>query len=251
MSLILHMGTGRVERNALSQAELPVATATHQPIAHDYFVNLVQDKLEDRGLRVMEEAHGLNPAGSNYFGMFKLAPSDLVTRDFDLVVGMRNSHVKRFGAGVVAGANVMVCDNLSFSGDVKAVRKHTSLILDFLPELIGEALGKFVNLSEIQTRRFEAYKQRELKTYEAEHLMIEMLRRGVINAHRLPKLVEQWDNPDHLEFANTGRSAWRMFNAATEALKGTNVNDVARKTTKLHTLTDEVVELDPSQWTAA
>ena len=204
---------------------------------------MVQDTLEDRGLRVAEQAHGLTAGGSNYFGMFKLAPSDLVTRDFDLVVGLRNSHVKRFGAGIVTGASVTVCDNLSFSGEVKAVRKHTSMILDDLPLLINDSIGRVVDVSALQTRRFEAYKERTLKTYEAEHLMIEMLRRGIMNAHRLPKMVEQWDNPDHVSFANTGRSAWRMFNAATEALKGTNVVGIANKTMKLHQLTDEVVEL--------
>jgi hypothetical protein len=34
-----------------------------------------------------------------------------------------------------------------------------------------------------------------------------------------------------------------MFNAATEALKGTNVVDLSRKTERLHQLTDEIVEL--------
>lgn len=244
MSLLMHMGTQAVERRELSQVELPAGTTTHQPISHDYFVNLVQDRLEDVGLRVTEEAHGLNNNGQNYFGMFKIAKTDLVTKDYSLVVGMRNSHVKKFGAGVVTGGNVLVCDNLSFSGEVKATRKHTSMILDDLPELVAGAIGKIVDLSALQTRRFEAYKERELAAFEAEYMMVEMMRSGIINGHRMPKLVEQWDNPDHLEFTNTGHSAWRMFNAATEALKGTNVVDVVRRTTKLHELTDLVVDLE-------
>jgi len=242
MSLIMHMGAQAVERKELSQAVLPVATETHQPISHDYFVNLVQDKLEDVGLRVVEEAHGLQKKGQNYFGMFKLDGAE-VSPDYSLVVGLRNSHIKAFGAGVVAGANVFVCDNLSFSGQVKATRKHTSLILDDLPGLVTDAIGRVVKLGEFQNQRFEAYKERILKTYEAEHLMIEMLRQGIITSHRLPKLVEQWDTPDHEEFAATGMSAWRMFNAATEALKGSNVVDMTRRTEKLHTLTDQVIEL--------
>lgn len=244
MSLLMHMGTQAVERRELSQVELPVSTPTHQPISHDYFVNLVHDNLENVGLRVVEEAHGLQKNGQNYFGMFKVGASDLVTKDHNLVVGMRNSHIKTFGAGVVTGASVLVCDNLSFSGEVKATRKHTSMILDDLPELVAGAISKVVDLSAFQTRRFEAYKERELASFEAEYMMVEMLRAGIMNAHRMPKLVEQWDTPDHLEFSRTGFSAWRMFNAATEALKGTNVVDIARKTTKLHELTDLVVELE-------
>lgn len=244
MSLLMHMGTKAVERNVLSQVELPVATATHQPISHDYFVNLVQDNLENCGLRVVEEAHGLQHDGQNYFGMMKLAQTDLVTRDYNLVVGLRNSHIKKFAAGLVAGADVMVCDNLSFSGEVKATRKHTVNILEDLPGEITFAIGKLIDLSKIQNARFESYKERELQVFEAEYLMVEMLRSGIMNAHRMPKLVEQWDTPDHDEFKRTGYSAWRMFNAATEALKGSNIIDVQRKTEKLHQLTDEVVEFE-------
>jgi hypothetical protein len=243
MSIILHCGSETVERNALSGVVLPPETPTHQPIAHDYFVNLVQDKLEDRGLRVVDEIHGLNNKGANYFGMFQVAGQDLVTPDYSLMIGMRNSHTKKFAAGIAAGASVFVCDNLSFSGEVKATRKHTGMILDDLPVRIVEAIEGVVGMAQFQNVRFEAYKARQLATFEAEHLMIEMLRLGIMNAHRLPKLVQQWDTPDHDEFARTGRSAWRMFNAATEALKGTNAADLARKTEKLHTLTDEVVEL--------
>ena len=41
------------------------------------------------------------------------------------VVGVRNSHDKSFPAGLVIGASIFVCDNLSFSGEVKLARKHT------------------------------------------------------------------------------------------------------------------------------
>lgn len=244
MSLIMHMGANSVERNELSQVVLPMTTRTHQPISHDFFVNLVQDNLENVNLRVTEEAHGLTKDGGNYFGMFTVTGRDITTSDHSLVVGMRNSHVKKFGAGVVAGAKVFVCDNLSFSGEVKATRKHTTYILDELPALVAGSIAKVVDLSHFQTRRFEEYKRKELAPFEAEYMMVEMLRSGIINGHRMPKLIEQWDNPDHLEFTRTGHSAWRMFNAATEALKGTNVVDIQRKTTKLHELTDLVVELE-------
>jgi len=49
--------------------------------------------------------------------------------DFALVVGLRNSHDKSFPAGLVIGASVLVCDNLSFSGEVRLARKHTYPII--------------------------------------------------------------------------------------------------------------------------
>jgi hypothetical protein len=246
MSIILHCGSKTVERNQLASPVLPPATNTYQPIGHDYFVDLVEDTLTRRGFEIMDQVHGLNNGGSDYFGAFKVK-SFLTTDDYALMVGMRNSHSKRFGAGIVTGANVFVCDNMSFSGEVKAVRKHTAgesgNILVDLPQIVAGAVSKMVGQAEFQNARFEAYKERQLRTFEAEHIMVEMLRQGIMNAHRFPKMVQQWDAPDHDEFTRTGKSAWRLFNAATEAMKGSNVVELARKTEKLHILTDEVVEL--------
>jgi len=247
MSIILHCGSKKVNRSELSNPTLPASTKTYQPIGHDYFVDLVESKLAERGFTIADQVHGLNNGGRDYFGMFEVEGKNLTTQDYALMVGMRNSHSKRFGAGIAIGASVFVCDNLSFSGEVKAVRKHTAgesgnILLD-LPEIVAGSIGQMVNKAEFQNTRFEAYKSRQLATFEAEHIMVEMLRQGIMNAHRFPKLVQQWDAPDHDSFTRTGRSAWRMFNAATEALKGTNVVDIVRKTEKLHLLTDSVVEL--------
>lgn len=44
------------------------------------------------------------------------------------VLGLRNSPDKMFPAGIVAGASVFVCDNLSFSGVINLARKHPRFI---------------------------------------------------------------------------------------------------------------------------
>ena len=61
--------------------------------------------------------------------------------DYCWVLGLRNSHDKTFPTGIVAGASVFVCDNLSFSGEVKFARKHTRFIMRDLPMLTGRAVG--------------------------------------------------------------------------------------------------------------
>jgi len=61
------------------------------------------------------------------------------------VLGLRNSHDKTFPAGITAGASVSVCDNLSFSGEVKLARKHTTHITRDLPRLVQSAVGKLMD----------------------------------------------------------------------------------------------------------
>jgi hypothetical protein len=60
------------------------------------------------GLEVVEEAHGLTRDGTRYFGLFCLREASSNHPDFQLTVGLRNSHDKSFPAGLVLGARVFV-----------------------------------------------------------------------------------------------------------------------------------------------
>ena len=60
------------------------------------------------GLRVVTESHGLTHDGERYFGLLQVANGH-DDSDFGLVVGVRNSHDKRFPAALVVGASVFVC----------------------------------------------------------------------------------------------------------------------------------------------
>src|SRR6185503_19450581 len=108
--------------------KIPERTKTWVPIPHNRFLEGVQATLERAGLRVVTEAHGLTRNGARYFGLLQVANGH-ADEDFGLVVGVRNSHDKSFPAGLVIGASVFVCDDLSFSGEVKLARKHTVQIL--------------------------------------------------------------------------------------------------------------------------
>lgn len=244
--LFLHCGANYVNRSELGKVTLPAATETHVPVNHDYLVDVVQDALENRGLRVVDEAFGLGQEGHNMFGLLEVQGDTAKFDDHSLMVGLRNSHMKWFAASMAVGSRVFVCDNLAFSGEISVGRKHTANILSEdtgLRSVVELALDGFVDNAERQEVRFEAYKRRELKTYEAEHLMVESLRRGIMNAQRLPKLVEQWDNPDHEEF-KVGESGWRFFNGVTESLKGLGLYELPRRTQKLEHLLDEVCEVE-------
>ena len=130
--LCLHTGGATVSREQLGLVALPERTKSFVPIAHNVFLNRVQDSLIGSGLRVVEEAHGLSREGAEYFGLLRVQNGHEDT-DFSLVVGLRNAHNKRFPAGIACGATVFVCDNLSFSGEVKLSRKHTANVERDLP----------------------------------------------------------------------------------------------------------------------
>src|SRR5262249_45270785 len=131
-NLCLHAGARSATREQVAAALTPGRTRTWVPIAHAQLLDGVQSALERAGLSVVTEAHGLTRDGNRYFGLLQVVNGH-ADGDFGLVVGLRNSHDRRFPAGLVVGASVFVCDNLSFSGEVKLARKHTAHVERDLP----------------------------------------------------------------------------------------------------------------------
>jgi hypothetical protein len=243
LGLLVHCGAAHVERSELGKVVLPAQTETHTPIAHDYLADLVEDRLNDAGLRVVNSEFALGRKGADMFGLMEVGSAK--GDDFATVVGFRNSHVKKLSAGLVLGKGVFVCDNLCFSGEVGFGRRHTNRILDDLPDLVTNAIGKIMGMNTAQVARAEAYKEKQISNEYADHLIVNMLREGVINTQRVEKVVAEWDTPTHEEFKNTGRSVWRLEQATTEALKGSNVIAMPDRTQKLVNILDDAAEFEP------
>jgi hypothetical protein len=239
--LMLHCGAQYVDRAALDNVATPEHTDSWKPIGHADFVNLIEDRLAEAGFTIVDQAFGLGK--NELFGMFGVRSKHRFS-DFETVVGFVNSLAKRIARKMALGGRVFVCDNLCFSGEVQIRRKNTKYVdNDFVP-MIDEAIAKIVDAEALQGERYEAYKSVTFNATEADHIIVEMLRRDIVNPQRISKVVEQWDAPDHEEFARTGNSAWRMFNAATEALKGGGIIALPERTTRLHGLIDEIAEFD-------
>jgi hypothetical protein len=240
--LCLHTGGRPVEREQLAAVVTPGRTRTWVPIPHHRLLDTVRDTLAGAGLAVVSEARGLAKDGQRNFGLLQVA-NGTNPEDFGLVVGVRNSHDQSFPAGLVCGAAVFVCDNLSFSGEVRLARKHTAHVERDLPGLVAKAVGKLTEQRDRQERRFVAYKAREFSDREAHDLLIRALDARALPVTRIPAALAEWRSPRHPEFGKDGKTGWRLFNAVTEALKGGGLMDLPRRTQALHGLLDLACEL--------
>ncbi len=183
----------------------------------------------------MEESHALTKDGNRYFGLMQLVNGH-TDADYGLVVGLRNSHDKSFPAGLVVGSSVFVCDNLSFSGEIKLARKHTVQIERDLPMLIDQAVGQLADHRQVQSQRFLSYKQFEITDTQAHDLIIKAYDSRILPVTSLPEVLKEWREPSHPEFKE-GKTLWRLFNAFTEIYKG-NINELPRRTQALHGICD-------------
>lgn len=110
-NLLLHCGAQAVKRDQVIEVPTPPSTSTWTPIAHNALVSQVERTLKTNGLVVGGQAHSLTHDGARYFGLMEIQRRD-TPQDYCWVLGLRNSHDKTFPAGITAGAQVFVCDNL-------------------------------------------------------------------------------------------------------------------------------------------
>jgi hypothetical protein len=239
-NMILHCGAGFLDRAQLERIETPQPTHTWHPIPHTLLIDQVKQALVGETIEVTSELHSTTKDGMNYFGLLEVSNKSK-QEDFAYVVGLRNSHSMRFPAGLVVGAHVFVCDNLSFSGEIQVARKHTRYILRDLKQLTVRAVGFLASRWLDQEKRIEAYRNYNVTPMRANDLTIKALQARAITVLQVPSVVEAWENPKHEEFKD--RTAWSWFNSVTEVLKGTSALALPPRTQALHGLLDHQVGL--------
>lgn len=234
MSLMLHAGAEEVPFDHLRQLETPEATKSHVPIPHHRVVDLVKFTLSHYGHEVTEEHFGVTPDHMRFFGLLSLKSR---YGGYEDTVGLRNSHDKKFPIGISFGSRVFVCDNLAFIGDHVVKRRHTANAKRDLPGLVMQIIEPLADQREKQAICFDRYKATALMDELADHAILTMYRDGVINVQRIAEVVRQWDEPVYEECGE--RTAWRLFNAVTHALKGRITEDPGI-TARLHKVIDGI-----------
>jgi hypothetical protein len=226
----------------VARVSTPRPTQTWTPIPHVTLIETVEDALRATGLRIGNQVHSLTQDANQYFGLTQVHASDNDS-DYAMVLGLRNSHNKTFPVGLVAGASVFVCDNLSFSGEVRLTRKHTAHLQRDLPQLVGRGVGRLMQLWTHQGERIETYKNYRMRDKSAHDLIVRAVDVGAATNRMIPWVLKEWREPSHQEFGD--RTAWSLFNAFTEVLKG-NLPDLPKRTECLHALFDQQVKLSPA-----
>lgn len=257
-TLILHCGASETSREQLAEVVTPARTASFQPVSHIEFLAQVESSLGGDNYRIVNETHALSRNGNRYFGILQIANQPKqefgpdrfgwgelgvrmeVEADYGFVVGLRNSHDHAYSASLAIGAHVFVCDNLSFSGEVKLARKHTTYIARDLPGLAARAVGLLGSRWNSQEERFQAYKDHEIGEKDAHDLLIKALDARAITGQQIPHVLREWRTPRHPEFAEAGKTAWRLFNAVTEIAKEKGgIWNLPQRTNALHGLMDQ------------
>lgn len=241
--LMLHCGSQLKTREQVFAVPLPSQTATYVPLPYESFITRIHKQLAVEGIKVTEERLALAKDGGRLFGLMSLGMPGFIPADYGCVLGLRTSYDRSFANAVSIGASVFVCDNLSFSGDMTFERKHTTGMLRDLSWMISETVAALPARFLAQSVAFETYKRRTLNDKDVHDLAIRLWDAGAIGVFEIPRLIREWREPAHSEFTDAGRTAWRLFNATTEIIKG-DLWRLPARTRLLHSALDAALGLN-------
>lgn len=218
---MLHCGGQLKSRDEVFAVPVPSATASYVPLPYESFLVRIEKQLAVEGIQITHQRLALSQNGQRLFGLMQVEMPQFPTRDYGCVLGLRNSYDKSCSTGLCIGASVFVCDNLSFSGSqITFQRKHTANLLRDLSWIITETVAKLPVQFAAQSRTFERYQTTEFSDRQAHDLVIRFYDERAINLSDVPDVLREWREPRHAEFSQRGKTAWRLFNAVTETIKG-------------------------------
>ncbi|MBK9214677.1 MAG: hypothetical protein IPM59_03635 [Chloracidobacterium sp.] len=215
-TLMAHCGARKVTRDELKEMPLPEATKTHQPLPHFKIVEVLEEALSFRHLRVVKDEYAVSQDGLKMFGVMDL---DAAFEGGRFSIGLRNSNDKSMRLALTAGYRVFVCDNMAFSGDFSPLlHKHTSKLN--LTDSIAVAVDRiYRGLDSIanQIKLMRAYgltdNDARLIIYRA---FVERVLKGVPR-QLMPVVHANYFDPGHEDFRS--RNLWSLSNAFTSAFK--------------------------------
>ncbi len=208
----------RYELGGLDQQQLG---PRHNPTSFLLYAQEVVDAFTLAGYAIEQEEYVLTKDKQSFFGCLHITDPELdQIEDFKVTVGMRGSHNQKIPRGLLIGESVIVCSNLCFHGDLGNWKtKQTTNIGARLPEMIKAAVDSLPSLVEDRRLIIEKMRDQRVSTRYGDAKLVDLWRAGGLSGNELPRALLEWVHPsfDHGE----DMTLWRLFNAATQALKPT------------------------------
>jgi len=233
--LVVHGGGWDATPADLASVPVPESSNSYVPVPYGRLVEEVKLHIPRFGLTLKDERYALGREGNQMFGVLSCTNGHNA-EDWCLAIGIRSSYDRSLAVGFVAGSHVFVCDNLAFHGESEFSRKHTLNVFRDLPDMVYNLLSRVSAMQSAIATEIVAMKARVLDDQSAHHLMVLSVRKGVVPASRLPKVLELWDGPSDCVDTRgpvDPRSAWRLYNAFTGVMKSRSPRDQMDGTLRL------------------
>lgn len=233
MTTSILIGANKVTESEVFNVPAVPFSKTFHPVHHRDLVLAVKEGLGAVGLEIVQSQYVLAAEGNRMFAVY-----DLSQRNSELCwsIGIRNSMNKSMSLGITAGTKVFVCENLCFSGDFLAFRRHTSgLDIDELSFLTYKAVRSMIP----RLKALEAW-QLGLRNYalpdnHLKILLVEIMTNNVIPPSKFHHFVDLYNN------VYRDNTLWSFHESATEVLRESNLMTLPGKNKLLNQAIDNYI----------
>ncbi|WP_210521902.1 DUF932 domain-containing protein [Hymenobacter terricola] len=196
-------------------AAVPASTKTYSPLSHIDLITSVKEQLDKRGLTIKDERYQENRKGQQMFGHLTVAGYN---GEQDMCLGFRNSYDKSMQVGVVGGSRVIVCSNMMFAGDFKALAMHNGNLVQEMNTMLGKAADRLEEHYRKLQLDSEKMKQVEVNPRIIHEILGELFYSESVVSEAQLRIIRG----ELREQTNFGDgSLWDIYNHTTEALKTT------------------------------
>jgi hypothetical protein len=211
-----------VTRDQLAALDPPVPLGPkHCPIPHYELVTAIDAEIVRRGYREVGSAFAISKKGQALFGVIDLELADDPDPKPECVrsLGFRGANDQSLALRMVAGARVLVCDNLALMGDMIALHRLHTTGLD-LPAAVAGGFDRFLHHSTILSDHLERMGRTPLTDAQARALAFQIFADDVVPVSLLDKVNKYYFQPDEGAVDCHQRTLWSLHNAFTRAFRG-------------------------------
>jgi hypothetical protein len=226
-------GKDQVSLESLRDIPMPSQTDSYVPVGHfDMAVNLQRvagDLLAPKGFSFRESQYAIARDGQRMFGILKYKNGNM---EMGMAIGFRNSYDRSMAAGIACGANVFVCDNMCFAGDIVIMRKHTKNVIEDLHIEMVQAIYRTSNDYLKLQEHAERMKTIDISTENGYKILGTMTGEEILTPTMTSVAFGEWREPSHEAFKP--RTGWSLYNSITESLKLAPPDQALKKYTDMH-----------------
>jgi hypothetical protein len=224
-STLSHRQSQLVTYNQLAMLPAPQALGrNHKPVPHVTLIDTIRQEIDTRGMSIAREQFALGRHGASLFGVIDLEVTKSGTWQAtshpgrSVALGFRNATDQSLAIRAVAGAHVMVCDNLCLSGDAFALQRKNSRYLD-LAYAIATGFDRFMSQAQqfnVEVARMQA---RELTDMAAKAIMFDVFSAGIAPLHLFDDVDRNYFKPEAGWTDCEPRTLWGVHGAFTRAFR--------------------------------
>src|SRR5262249_25748941 len=180
-------------------------TNSWTPIPHYDLVQALEGQLLARGIKIVKEHFAVQHAK-----LFGVIDTDYqVTDEGGAALGIRTSNDKSLALQLAIGYRVFVCDNMSFAGDLIALRRKHTGHLDLHKEC-AEGIGRYVRDYRRLQDDISVWKATPIPPDRAKTLIYDIFEKKIVPVRLFHPVIHSYQ-----ALMQQGQNLWTLQNAFT------------------------------------